>query len=108
MTSGPRKASSTLLTSMQIIHTICFLPLRFVHHSTAQAVSRFPLNSIRNIARWLQCCDKTPTEVASEPLTNHDMMAIMKSTTHEKGEGNDDDPCKNDVMKDDWVDETTA
>ncbi|RKK92317.1 hypothetical protein BFJ68_g15942 [Fusarium oxysporum] len=51
---------------------------------------------------------QNPTEVASEPLTNHDMMAIMKSTTHEKGEGNDDDPCKNDVMKDDWVDETTA
>ncbi|RKK74575.1 hypothetical protein BFJ71_g17247 [Fusarium oxysporum] len=89
-------------------HTICFLPLRFAHHSTAQAVSRFPLNSIRNIARWLQRCDKTPTEVASEPLTNHDMMAIMKSTTHERGEGNDDDPYKNDVMKDDWVDESTA
>jgi len=71
-------------------------------------LSRFPLNSIRNIARWLQRCDKTPTEVASEPLTNHDMMAIMKSTTHERGEGNDDDPCKNDVMKDDGVDETTA
>ncbi|KAI3571702.1 hypothetical protein IWW34DRAFT_811656 [Fusarium oxysporum f. sp. albedinis] len=64
-------------------HTICFLPLRFAHHSTAQAV-------------------------ASEPLTNHDMMAIMKSTTHERGKGNDDDPCKNDVLKDDWVDETTA
>ncbi|KAK2469239.1 hypothetical protein H9L39_18956 [Fusarium oxysporum f. sp. albedinis] len=59
-------------------------------------------------ARWLQRCDKTPTEVASEPLTNHDMMAIMKSTTHERGKGNDDDPCKNDVLKDDWVDETTA
>ncbi|KAJ4263732.1 hypothetical protein NW764_016053 [Fusarium oxysporum] len=51
---------------------------------------------------------QNPTEVASEPLTNHDMMAIMKSTTHERGKGNDDDPCKNDVMKDDWVDETTA
>ncbi|EWY79505.1 hypothetical protein FOYG_17343 [Fusarium oxysporum NRRL 32931] len=36
------------------------------------------------------------------------MMAIMKSTSHERGEGNDDDPCKNDVMKDDRVDETTA
>lgn len=91
---------------MQII--LSALPLRFAHRSTAQAVSRFPLNSIRNIGRWLQRFDKTPTEVAIEPLTNHDMMAIMKSTSHERGEGNDDDPCKNDVMKDDRVDETTA
>ncbi|RKL04923.1 hypothetical protein BFJ70_g17157 [Fusarium oxysporum] len=35
-------------------HTICFLPLRFAHHSTAQAVSRFPLNSIRTMASTLR------------------------------------------------------